>query len=66
MDFISILLVKISWVINIPAAEFQVFFDKKILGSYLTRLWPIFFGLSIILLKKESKFFNFNYNIYFI
>ena len=24
------------------------FGDRKILGSYLTRLWPIFFGLSII------------------
>jgi O-antigen ligase len=35
------------------------FGDKKILGSYLSRLWPIFFGLSIILFKKKNKFFLF-------
>ncbi|MDA8612491.1 O-antigen ligase family protein, partial [Candidatus Pelagibacter bacterium] len=31
------------------------FYDEKILGSYLSRLWPIFFGLSIFIYKKEKK-----------
>ena len=33
------------------------FGDKLILGSYLTRLWPIFFGLSLIFFKKKNKFY---------
>jgi O-antigen ligase len=34
------------------------FFHKElILGSYVSRLWPVFFGLSIFFLKKESKFY---------
>ena len=33
------------------------FGEEKILGSYLSRLWPIFFGLSIFILKKKSKLF---------
>jgi O-antigen ligase len=33
------------------------FNDEKILGSYLSRLWPIFFGLSIFVFKKEKKLF---------
>ena len=36
------------------------FGEEKILGSYLSRLWPIFFGLSIFILnKKNKKFFLF-------
>ena len=37
------------------------FFGKElILGSYLTRLWPLFFALSIFFLKKKDiKFFIF-------
>ena len=35
------------------------FHDELILGSYLSRLWPIFFGLSILIFKKENKFFLF-------
>ena len=37
------------------------FFGKElILGSYLARLWPLFFGLSIFFLKKKDiKFFIF-------
>ena len=31
------------------------FGNEKILGSYLSRLWPIFFGLSIFILKKNNK-----------
>ena len=35
------------------------FHDEQILGSYLSRLWPIFFGLSIIIFQKKNKFFYF-------
>ena len=35
------------------------FGEEKILGSYLSRLWPIFFGLFVILNKKNN-------NIYFL
>jgi len=34
------------------------FGDEKILGSYLTRLWPIFFALSIFVIKKNNKLLN--------
>ena len=33
------------------------FGEEKILGSYVSRLWPIFFGLFIFFLKKKDKFF---------
>ena len=33
------------------------FGDENILGSYLSRLWPIFFGLSIFLFKKKNIFY---------
>lgn len=33
------------------------FGDEKILGSYLSRIWPIFFGLSIFVLKKKKNLF---------
>jgi O-antigen ligase len=33
------------------------FGDELILGSYLSRLWPIFFGLTIFFFKKENKFY---------
>ena len=33
------------------------FHDRMILGSYLSRLWPIFFGLSIFFFKKKDKLF---------
>ena len=33
------------------------FGDEKILGSYLSRLWPIFFGLSTLVLKQRNKLF---------
>ena len=33
------------------------FGDEKILGSYLSRLWPIFFGLYIFIFKKKSYLF---------
>ncbi|MDC0940388.1 O-antigen ligase family protein, partial [Candidatus Pelagibacter sp.] len=31
------------------------FGDEEILGSYLSRLWPIFFGLSLIFFKNKKK-----------
>ncbi len=33
------------------------FGEEKILGSYLSRLWPIFFALSLMLLNKKKKIF---------
>ena len=33
------------------------FGDEKILGSYLSRFWPIFFGLSIFIFKQKEKIF---------
>ncbi len=35
------------------------FGDEHILGSYLSRLWPIFFGLSIFFVKKNKFFYLF-------
>ncbi len=35
------------------------FGDEKILGSYITRLWPIFFAISILLFKKKNSLFYF-------
>ena len=35
------------------------FGDEKILGSYLSRLWPIFFGLSLFIFKKKNKLSSF-------
>ena len=42
------------------------FGDEKILGSYMSRLWPIFFGLSIFLFNKKSKFFLFLISIFIL
>ena len=33
------------------------FNDEMILGSYLSRLWPIFFGLSILMFQTNNKVF---------
>ena len=33
------------------------FGDEMILGSYLSRIWPIFFGLSIFFFKNKKKLF---------
>ncbi len=33
------------------------FNDEMILGSYLSRLWPIFFGLSVFIFKQNNKLF---------
>lgn len=35
----------------------SLFGDELILGSYLSRLWPIFFGLSILIFKRKDKLF---------
>ena len=40
-----------------PDRVSSFFGDEMILGSYLSRLWPIFFGLSIIFFKKKDKLF---------
>ena len=33
------------------------FGDENILGSYLSRMWPIFFGLSIFIFKQKNKLY---------
>ncbi len=33
------------------------FGEEEILGSYLSRLWPIFFGISIYIFKQKNKLF---------
>ncbi len=35
------------------------FGEEKILGSYISRLWPIFFGLSIFIFKQKNNLFIF-------
>ena len=43
---------------NISEYRVSSFFGNElILGSYLSRLWPIFFGLSIYLFKNRDKLF---------
>ena len=43
---------------NAESARVSSFFgEEKILGSYLSRLWPIFFGISIFYLKQKGKLF---------
>ena len=45
----------LGWKSSVRVSSF--FGDEKILGSYLARLWPIFFGLSIFIIKKKSNLF---------
>ena len=43
---------------NAESARISSFFrDEQVLGSYLSRLWPIFFGISILFLKEKIKYF---------
>ncbi len=46
-------------IFGLPGAEkvSSFFGDEKILGSYLSRLWPIFFGLSILFYNNKDKLF---------
>ena len=43
----------LGWANSIRTSSF--FGDEKILGSYLSRLWPIFFGLTIFIFKEKNK-----------
>ncbi len=46
----------------VTSSQFRIssfFYDELILGGYLSRLWPIFFGLSIIIFDQKDKFFLF-------
>ena len=45
----------LGWKSSVRISSF--FGDEKILGSYLSRLWPIFFGLSTLVLKQRNKLF---------
>jgi len=43
---------------NHETSRISSFFgEEKILGSYLSRLWPIFFGISIFIFKQKNKIF---------
>jgi O-antigen ligase len=37
-----------------PLRVSSFFHDEQILGSYISRIWPIFFGLFLILFKKKN------------
>ena len=45
----------LGWKNNARTTSF--FGEDKVLGSYLSRLWPIFFGLSIFIFKPKDKLF---------
>ena len=45
----------LGWVGSDRISSF--FGDENILGSYLSRLWPIFFGLSIFVLNQKNKLY---------
>ncbi len=45
----------LGWKKTVRISSF--FGEEKILGSYLSRLWPIFFGLSIFTINKNNNFF---------
>ena len=47
----------LGWKSIIRTSSF--FGDEKILGSYLSRLWPIFFGLTIFIFKEKNKLSSF-------
>jgi len=43
---------------NHENARISSFFrDEHILGSYLSRIWPIFFGISLFIFKPKNKLF---------
>ena len=46
----------LGWKSSVRTSSF--FGEEKILGSYLSRLWPIFFGLSIVIIKKKNFLFS--------
>jgi len=48
-----------GWKNKLNGRVSSFFGDELILGSYLSRLWPIFFGLSIFLIKRKDKLFIF-------
>jgi len=45
----------LGWKFSSRTSSF--FGEEKILGSYLSRLWPIFFGISILIINKKDKLF---------
>ena len=55
----------LGWKTNNSSRISSFFGEELILGSYLSKLWPIFFGLSIFFFKKEDKIF-FIFVLFFI
>ena len=47
----------LGWKSSVRVTSF--FGEEEILGSYLSRLWPIFFGISIFTLKTKKIFFSY-------
>ena len=47
----------LGWKTKFSYRVSSFFYDELILGSYLSRLWPVFFAISIITLKKKDKLF---------
>ncbi len=45
----------LGWISSSRTSSF--FGEEKILGSYVSRLWPIFFGLSIFIFERKNKIF---------
>tara|TARA_B100000989_G_scaffold180379_1_gene135557 strand:+ start:4760 stop:6028 length:1269 start_codon:yes stop_codon:yes gene_type:complete len=47
----------LGWVNKNTTRVSSFFGDELILGGYLCRLWPIFFGLSILIFNQKNKLF---------
>ena len=47
----------LGYELSITKRVSSFFNDEMILGSYLSRLWPIFFGLSIFMIQQRNKLF---------
>ena len=47
----------LGWSSAHPFRVSSFFHRELILGSYLSRIWPIFFGISLLILKKKNKLY---------
>jgi O-antigen ligase len=56
----------LGWKTNTKFRVSSLFGKELILGSYLSRMWPIFFGLSIFFMKKKKSVLFFLFILIFI
>ena len=49
----------LGWKQFSPERVSSFFGDELILGSYISRIWPIFFGLSLFFIKSNNKLYIF-------